>query len=377
MVSETNLSFTEEMLRVLKAHTGTYTNMAVKLRTDIGTLAAYKRFLSVIRFASLAVKVTERVEFVLSADNIAADLLVEISGEQIQFKVNVISEPHSGVFVRSLGDIVRELRENILQAVQSGVRQGIFVVVIEPQTSWNSSMLLNRISVDLESELRGEGFSAVSGLVILYPSSLDDSTTDETRNEGVLIVNPAANYVISNDLANKIRKVLSSSKRLKRYAMAYVKQQLIGIVQAAVALSVFLVIIMLSNQYVVSYFPGQIEHDTALVALQAIVTADSALLGFVGIIAVFLFQALQNLQTRLLGELKPMRRLDKIADQRANMVWMTLFTISMFVLSLFSTLTSMSWVTYPNPPTEFYWPLALMLEGLAGIFFMIWYSARW
>jgi hypothetical protein len=166
--------------------------------------------------------------------------------------------------------------------------------------------------------------------------------------------------------------MLSSSKRLKRFAIAYIKQQAIAITQAAAALGIFFFIIRFAGQYVTSNFPGQIDRDLAILVLQSIVTADGALLGFFGVIAVFAFQALQS---RLFSETQP-TRLSRIENQKANMFWITLFTIVMFVLSLLSSLVSMSSVAYPTPPTGFYWPVAWMLEGLVGVSTLIWYSTR-
>ncbi len=160
--------------------------------------------------------------------------------------------------------------------------------------------------------------------------------------------------------------------RRKYLNRAFITTQVKGLVYAIGFFTVVFVILEIANRIVYYPFPSNIELVLALEILRALIQVDAALIGFLGIIAVYVFSTIQNQFEKSLS----MPVSDEWDNRRSNAAWLSALTVSSLVGSLITTLVSISNLTNSMAYSELYWPVALMLEGIAGVFGLIFYATK-
>jgi len=84
----------------------------------------------------------------------------------------------------------------------------------------------------------------------------------------------------------------------------------------------------------------------------------------------------QTIQSQLREAKSSIRTGPELLDRQSNVGWPTDLAMFSFILSIISGLGAVSFAKADVMPYQFHWPLAWMLEGIMGIFALIWLSTR-
>lgn len=151
---------------------------------------------------------------------------------------------------------------------------------------------------------------------------------------------------------------------------------------------VFAILLLCSELLGAWYFLNpSMKGEVAIGMLQAIISVDSALIGFAGVIAVFGLREISRTMERAHERSQLSHEdEDRLNSWQTNFLWSLLLTVIMFAASILTSLQSVSYATVctkvddivtciisdPQSSARFLLPLYAMFLGMAGIVWIVW-----
>jgi hypothetical protein len=153
---------------------------------------------------------------------------------------------------------------------------------------------------------------------------------------------------------------------------AFFKEQLVGLGNALLLYGVVYIVLYFGYQLVSQVMNPKIASPVAVDMLKSLIDLDGVLIGFVGVIGVYVFSETNRaIEKASVG--------DKILDEwRTNILWLFWLAVLSFAASVMFSLQSMSYIESNADilAASFLLPIDAMLLGMAGIGLIIyWFKA--
>jgi MFS family permease len=155
----------------------------------------------------------------------------------------------------------------------------------------------------------------------------------------------------------------------RRWRVAdFLYRQVKALVETLGLFVVVILILYFVGATILSAFSDNIERALSLEILRALIQANAGLVGFLAIVTVYVFSSIQRMPREHPTTISGMQ---KWRERRSNAVWLSVIIATLFMASLLSAVAAISRLHEFDTAAVFFWPIAFMLLGLAGIFGLI------